>query len=449
MGDSLSNLNLSNTAQGQWRARLGLLYLTTTADRLRKGTEIIDNYLSLDVKMHLATLTAGVDAPWGTGLTLVLPWVYVWRNDNFLEFAGVVGGKSDQGQGDLEVRVRQDLTQLLGTRTGPRWGLTLGVVAPTGVYLPAKAEGQNFLAGGGSQANGDLGRDISIGRGAWWLLGESDLSWAPLPRLSAFGSVQTRIPLGETVDGFAWGNELRGNAGVRYAVMPDLPELGIASSLLSLGLGTDVQWRAQPTWRPGGTSTEAVPFPNGGGLGWYVTPSLSSTPLPWLNVSVSYRMPVYEDMVGEQLVQNASLFLSVNGSFGISSAVATPPPAPPPSTAVIGQPPQVPEIAALVQTGKVTIVDYWATWCGPCMKLGPRLEEFAKARGDVVIARVDATEWAKPQWDKYLPGVAGLPVLDVFGVDGKLVKRLVGAEAEAFEAQVPVNLPLGASLSAP
>jgi hypothetical protein len=69
--------------------------------------------------------------------------------------------------------------------------------------------------------------------------------------------------------------------------------------------------------------------------------------------------------------------------------------------------------------------------------LGPKLEEAAKNRSDLLIQRVDATEWGKEEWNKYLPGVQGLPVLDIFGKDGKLLERRTGEETDHFDRALP------------
>lgn len=410
--------------QGTWRARAAFIWLTSSADRMFEGEHQIDNYLNLHIKMQLLTVTAGIDAPFGTGITAILPYLSLWHEQNFF------APRTDRGLGDLELRLRQDLSNLVQLPSGLRWGLTLGAVLPTGVYLPAATEEQTFLSGTGSGNAGS--RELNIGRGVPWVIADSDLSWLARSDLTVFGNLQGRQPLGEAVDGFGWGPEVRGSLGARYQLWP---------RWLSAQLSVDYQHRGEATWRGNGLDQPALPFPNGGGDSVYLTPGVSGQPLDWLGWSLSYRQNLYDEVVGTQLVQNPALFASISGSLAFAAASEPRPPAlPRPDAAAIGLPAQVPAIAAAVQLGKVTIVDYWATWCAPCLALAPRLEELAKRRGDVVIHRVDAGDWGKDEWNTFLPGVAGLPVLDIFGADGKLRQRLVGEETERFEASLPAPL---------
>lgn len=429
MGDALSSLSTSSANQGSWRARAALIYLSSSADRLFEGSEEIDNYLNLHIKMQLLTVTAAIDSPFGLSGMAILPYLDLWHEQNFF---GVNGGdpRSDSGPGDLELRLRQDLSAVMGLPKGLRWAVTLGAVLPTGVYLAATTEEQTFLAGTGTADTGS--RELNIGRGVGWVIADTDLNWSATDELLLYGNAQYRQPLGEAVDGFGWGAEVRGSAGTRYAIV---------EKWLSCTFSVDYQQRGEATWRPFGVKEPTAAFPNGGGASWYVTPGLSTQPWDWLGLSVSYRQNVLDHVIGQQLVQNPAFFVALSGNFSfikpqtavVAAAVSSPLP--------LGEPPQVPEVAALLVAGKITIVDYWATWCAPCLKLGPRLDEFAKTRPDVVIARVEATDWGKTEWTHFLPGVAGLPVLDVFGPDGKLMARLIGEAAERFEAAVPAAAP--------
>jgi len=75
-----------------------------------------------------------------------------------------------------------------------------------------------------------------------------------------------------------------------------------------------------------------------------------------------------------------------------------------------------------ISTNKTAIIDFWATWCGPCKKMKPILEE-VESEFNVVIGRVDADESADIA-GKY--NVSSIPTIIVLE-DGVPVKTIIGA----------------------
>lgn len=69
------------------------------------------------------------------------------------------------------------------------------------------------------------------------------------------------------------------------------------------------------------------------------------------------------------------------------------------------------------------VVDFWATWCGPCRALAPHLESIATELGDKVrVVKVDVDRNQKTAVNY---GIQSLPTLLVFK-DGQVVDKLVG-----------------------
>ncbi len=81
------------------------------------------------------------------------------------------------------------------------------------------------------------------------------------------------------------------------------------------------------------------------------------------------------------------------------------------------------------------LVDFWATWCGPCKMLAPTISKIAEEKtGKVKVCKLDVDE--EPEIAaKY--GISSIPTLKVF-VNGQVVESSVGVQPKsAIEAMLP------------
>lgn len=76
-----------------------------------------------------------------------------------------------------------------------------------------------------------------------------------------------------------------------------------------------------------------------------------------------------------------------------------------------------------IESGKPVVIDFWATWCGPCIKLGPVVEELAEKYGDQATIgklNIDDNDEVASQFR-----VRNIPTV-LFFKDGELKERSVG-----------------------
>ena len=81
----------------------------------------------------------------------------------------------------------------------------------------------------------------------------------------------------------------------------------------------------------------------------------------------------------------------------------------------------------VLQSDKTVLLDFWASWCGPCRMLSPIVDQVADERPDVKVGKVNVDE--QPELAGQF-GIMSIPALLVFK-NGKLANQAVGSRPKA------------------
>ena len=89
-----------------------------------------------------------------------------------------------------------------------------------------------------------------------------------------------------------------------------------------------------------------------------------------------------------------------------------------------------------VVPGKVTLFDYRAAWCMPCVEIERHLRKVLPDHPELAVRTLDVSTWKSPLARRHLAKAKGLPYLVLYGKDGKRAAEIQGLDLAALDKAI-------------
>jgi thiol-disulfide isomerase/thioredoxin len=84
--------------------------------------------------------------------------------------------------------------------------------------------------------------------------------------------------------------------------------------------------------------------------------------------------------------------------------------------------------------GNVTVMDFYADWCGPCRQLSPQLEQMATSDPEIALRKIDLVNWKTAVARQF--NIHSIPQVNIYDRSGRLVGTVLGADFEKVKSYV-------------
>jgi thiol-disulfide isomerase/thioredoxin len=84
--------------------------------------------------------------------------------------------------------------------------------------------------------------------------------------------------------------------------------------------------------------------------------------------------------------------------------------------------------------GNVTVIDFYADWCGPCRRISPILEQMARSDPEIALRKIDIVNWRTAVVQQF--NIHSIPHVNVYDRSGSLVGTVVGVDPERVKSYV-------------